>query len=269
MSSEAGSEHASNGRFPGPYAVEAEQLSKTYTLGEYASLRRTARAVMTAVTRTHSSDAETFDALWKASFEVTVGECFSVLGANGSGKSTLLRLISGITLPTGGSVRLRGRVLPLLNVGSGFHPELTGRENVFLFGTLLGLSQPEIQESMPEILDFAEIDLRHMATPVKHYSDGMLGRLSFATASRLPADVYVYDEVLAFGDDHFKAICLAQIEELVGDGSTVIFTSHELPLVKSICTRGLWLERGRVRMVGPIEQVVGPYAESQAPAPPA
>jgi lipopolysaccharide transport system ATP-binding protein len=153
-------------------------------------------------------------------------------------------------------------VLPLLNVGSAFHPDLTASENITLFGTILGLDRRETAAAMPEIATFAAIDRRHLETPIKRHSEGMRARLAFATALRLPADLYIFDEVLVVADDEFKAACVAEISRLARDGRTVIFISHELALVRAVCTRGLWLDEGRVRLVGEVEDVLGAYEAS-------
>lgn len=186
------------------------------------------------------------------------------MGANGSGKSTLSRMIAGITLPTSGAVRIRGRILPLLSVAAAFHPELNGRENVKLFGTILGLGHDEIVAATPEVAAFSGIDREHLATPTKRFSEGMQARLAFAIALRLPADVYIFDEVLVVADNEFKAACVEEIKHLAERGRSFIFISHELPLVRSICTRGMWIDRGRVQTIGPIDEVLDAYKESRA-----
>jgi ABC-type polysaccharide/polyol phosphate transport system ATPase subunit len=246
----------------GRYTLEVEGLGKVYELGETVSLKRTAQALAARATG-RAQRPDPFEALSNVSFRLEPGECFAILGANGSGKSTLSTIIAGITLPTAGQLRIRGRVLPLLGIGAGFHNELTGHENVTLFGTVLGMRREEVLAAMPEILKFAEIDRQHLETPLKRFSMGMRTRLSFATALRLRADIYIFDEVLAVADDHFKAICLKEIERLVELGRTVIFISHELPLVKSICTRAMWLDHGRVRLLGPVDEVANAYERAQ------
>jgi ABC-type polysaccharide/polyol phosphate transport system ATPase subunit len=239
-------------------AVHAEHLTKTYELGDLASFRRTVSTVANRVLN-RGRVPPPFVAVSDLSFSIERGECFAVLGPNGSGKSTLSRMIAGITLPTSGEVEVRGRVMPLLSVAAAFHPELNGWENVELFGTILGLKREEIARARPEIQEFAGIDSGHMATPAKRYSEGMQARLAFAIALTLPADVYIFDEVLVVADSQFKAACVAEIKRLSETGRSVVFISHELPLVSSICTRGLWLDRGRARMVGPIEEVIEAY----------
>jgi ABC-type polysaccharide/polyol phosphate transport system ATPase subunit len=161
-------------------------------------------------------------------------------------------------------VNVRGRVLPLFSIGPGFQIELTGHENILLFGTVLGLERREITEAIPAIADFAAISKSHLGTPVKQYSTGMTARLAFATALRLSADIYIIDEALEGVDDEFKMTCLGEMERLAGSGRTVIFISHELPLVKRLCDRGMWLERGRIRQIGPIDDLAEAYSAFQA-----
>jgi homopolymeric O-antigen transport system ATP-binding protein len=180
------------------------------------------------------------------------------VGANGSGKSTLLQILSGTTLPTGGEMRVWGRVVPLLAVGLGFHPELTGHENVTLFATSLGIPRDAIEHRMDAVTEFAELE-RHMDTPVKRFSNGMISRLSFAIAMQLPADIYVFDEVLAVVDAEFQARCLAEIRGLHAAGRTVIFVSHDRDQVAEVCERVLWLEHGRLRDSGPPEAILDSY----------
>jgi ABC-type polysaccharide/polyol phosphate transport system ATPase subunit len=241
------------------FAVEARGVGKKYELGELASLPRTAQNIVRVLTR-RPPRLRMFGALQDVSFTVEPGEAFAILGSNGSGKSTLLSIVAGITLPTSGEVRVRGRTLPLFSVAAGFHPELTGRENVILFGTVLGIPRPEVMGALPEIADFAEIDAQHMATPVKRFSEGMMSRLAFATALCFPAEVYIFDEVLVTADDRFKAKCAEAIERLRDGGAAVFFISHELSLVRSICSRGMLLEGGRVKAIGPIDEIAREYA---------
>jgi lipopolysaccharide transport system ATP-binding protein len=238
--------------------IEAHNLTKVYRLGEHQSLRGTLTALAGG-----SRERHTLRALNDVSFSITRGECFGIVGINGSGKSTLLQLISQITLPTTGHAIVRGRVLPLLAVGTGFHPELTGRENVVLFGTVLGFPRRAIVERMDEIVNFAEIG-SHIDTPLKRYSSGMSARLSFAVAMMFPAAISIFDEVLAVTDDEFTARCLQSIEGVIGDRRTVIFVSHDASLVRRLCTRVMWLERGEVRLIGPTAEVMDAYHSAHA-----
>jgi ABC-type polysaccharide/polyol phosphate transport system ATPase subunit len=246
MSSEAG------------YAVSAQGVGKKYELGELASLPRTAHNLMRVLAR-RPPRLRMFKALDDVTFSVHPGEAFGILGSNGSGKSTLLSIIAEITLPSSGEVRVRGRVVPLFSVAAGFHLELTGRENVVMFGTVLGIPRGEVLTALPQIADFAEIDSEHMGTPVKRFSEGMMSRLAFATALSFPADVYIFDEVLVTADDHFKAKCTDAIVGLRDRGAAVFFISHELALVRAICSRGMWLEDGRMREIGPIDEIADAY----------
>jgi lipopolysaccharide transport system ATP-binding protein len=245
-----------NGGSPGAdLAVRCEGLGKSYGLGEELSLQHT---LSTLVRR--GTDQDRFWALSDVSFEVHRGEFFGIVGTNGSGKSTLTQVISGIAMQDAGKVEVWGRLIPLLEVGAGFHPELTGRENVELLGTILGLSPRAIRAEMDRIAEFAGVE-RHLDTPIKRYSTGMQARLSFATAVCFPADTYVFDEVLSVVDDTFRDKCARELASLNAQGRTIIFMSHDLDLVKSVCSTGMWLERGRVRMRGEIDEVAAAYEE--------
>ncbi len=197
-------------------------------------------------------------ALADVSFEVQPGEQVGIIGPNGSGKSTTLKLISRITDPWSGKVRVRGRVGSLIEIKSGIHPELTGRENVFLYGTILGLSRQEVRRRFDEIVDFAELG-RFIDTPVKRYSSGMEVRLGFSVAVHLEPDVLLVDEVLAVGDESFQRRCLKRMDELRRNGQTLVFVSHVLNDVKRLCQRVVYLDRAVVRADGPAEEVVDLY----------
>ena len=253
----------SNGHAPqSDLAVRCEGVGKSYGLGEELSLQHT---LSTIVRREHQ--LERFWALSEVSFEVRRGEFFGIVGTNGSGKSTLTQVISGIAMQDTGKVEVWGRLIPLLEVGAGFHPELTGRENVQLLGTILGLSAAAIRAEMDRIAEFAGVE-RHLDTPIKRYSTGMQARLSFATAVCFPADIYVFDEVLAVVDDSFRDQCADELARLSGMGRTIVFMSHDLDLVKSVCTTGMWLDSGRVRLRGSIDEVAAAYeGAGEAPAP--
>jgi lipopolysaccharide transport system ATP-binding protein len=201
---------------------------------------------------------EGFWALQDVTFEVARGDFFGIVGSNGSGKSTLTQILSGIAVPTAGSARVYGRVLPLLEVGAGFHLELTGRENVVLLGTILGLPREHIEAEMGRIATFADVQ-SHLDTPLKRYSSGMMARLSFATAICFPADIYIFDEVLAVVDDSFRDQCIQELARLHRQGQTIIFMSHDLDLVASACVNGLWLEKGHVRTTGSMDAVAEAY----------
>src|SRR5436309_1042196 len=235
--------HGGNGI---PPAIVAESLSKCYRLGELQSLQQT----MNHLVRRKPQQGSMIDAVSGLDFTVWRGEAFGIVGTNGSGKSTLLQILAGTIVPTGGSMTVRGRVLPLLAVGTGFHPELTGRENVTLFASSLGVPRAAIVGRIDAVAEFAEIE-QHMDTPVKRFSSGMLSRLSFAIAMQFPADIYVFDEVLAVVDGEFQNRCLKEICRLQQAGRTVIFVSHDLDQVAEVCQRVMWLERGLLEQVGP------------------
>jgi ABC-type polysaccharide/polyol phosphate transport system ATPase subunit len=246
-----------------PPVIEAENVGKIYRLGELADVARRARRLAARVRHQPVEQEHDFAALDGVSFTLPRGECMGILGANGSGKSTLVQIISGITVPTSGQVTVRGRVLPLLEVGSVFHDELTGAENVELFGTVLGIDRTTIKESMQAIADFGGIDEWHMETPLKRYSTGMRARLSFAVATRFPADIYIFDEVMAVVDDYFRSSAVEEIGRLLREGRTVLFISHDLDTVRSVCSTGMWLKNGQVQALGDIDEVADRYAENQ------
>jgi lipopolysaccharide transport system ATP-binding protein len=238
-------------------ALECIDVTKMYRLGETLSLQKT----LSRLKPGKKEEVAGFRALDEVSFSVPRGSFFGIVGSNGSGKSTLTQAISGITVPTAGTIKVWGRVLPLLEVGAGFHDELTGRENVQLLGAVLGIPSQQVNASMDAILDFANVH-KHFDTPLKRYSTGMKARLSFATAICFPSDIYVFDEVLAVVDDDFRDQCIAELRKLVAVGRTIIFMSHDLSLVTGICDTGMWLEQGVVRMVGPMDEVAAAYAQS-------
>lgn len=203
---------------------------------------------------------ETFWALRNVSFEVQPGEALGIVGANGSGKSTCLKLLTRILEPTTGTIEVNGRVSALLELGAGFHPDLTGRENIFLNGSVLGLSRREMVACLDDIVAFAELE-RFIDIPVKFYSSGMYVRLAFATAIHVKPDVLLVDEVLAVGDQSFQGKCLDYIYGLRARGVTIIFVSHSLDIVRNLCERALWLDEGELRANGPADVVVGRYLE--------
>ena len=237
-------------------AIKCDRVTKSYMLGETLSLPQT----LASLNPFSSAPAkETFQALSDVSFTVQRGSFFGIVGANGSGKSTLTQTISGITVPDSGTITVAGRILPLLEVGAGFSEDLTGRENVVLLGAILGIPAADVRNSIEAILDFSGIH-RHFDTQMKRFSSGMRARLSFATAVCFPADIYVFDEVLAVVDDDFRERCTTEMQRLNGEGKTILFMSHDLDLVGSICSDGMWLDRGVVRTVGKIADVADSYA---------
>jgi lipopolysaccharide transport system ATP-binding protein len=245
-------------------AVAARSLSKRYRLGEHQSLQQTVNRMLH---RSAATSAASLEALLGVEFTVNRGEALGIVGTNGSGKSTLLQILAGTTLPTGGEMEIHGRVLALLAVGTGFHAELTGTENVTLFAASLGIPRDLIAKRMDAVAEFAELE-RHMDTPVKRFSSGMLSRLSFAIAMQFPADVYAFDEVLAVVDGEFQARCIDEIKRLHREGRTVIFVSHSMNQVSQVCDRVLWLERGRVERDGPTDQVLEVYEQHHGPREP-
>jgi lipopolysaccharide transport system ATP-binding protein len=212
------------------------------------------------------SATEDFWALKNVSFEVKQGEVVGIIGRNGAGKSTLLKLLSRITEPTEGRMRLRGRMASLLEVGTGFHPELTGRENIFLNGAILGMHRAEIRQKFDEIVTFAEVE-QFLDTPVKHYSSGMYVRLAFAVAAHLEPEILIVDEVLAVGDAQFQKKCLGKVEEVSSLGRTVLFVSHSMPTVLRLCKRVILLQRGLLAADGPAQEITRAYLKSGSESP--
>jgi lipopolysaccharide transport system ATP-binding protein len=208
-----------------------------------------------------SRPSTTIWALRDVSFDVRPGEVIGIVGGNGAGKSTLLKILSRITEPTSGTAEIHGRVGSLLEVGTGFHPELTGRENIYLNGAILGMRRAEIARKFDEIVDFAGVDT-FIDTPVKHYSSGMYVRLAFAVAAHMEPEILVVDEVLAVGDAQFQKKCLGKMDDVSRQGRTILFVSHNLDAVQRLCSRGLLLERGRVVADGSITDVVSRYRTS-------
>jgi lipopolysaccharide transport system ATP-binding protein len=241
--------------------IEARDVGKQYRLGSrgYQSLRE---AVMTALNparwRSGGSEGESFWALDRVSFDIMPGEAIGIIGRNGAGKSTLLKILSRITAPTSGEVRLRGRTASLLEVGTGFHPELTGRENIFVNGAVMGMSRAEVRREFDAIVAFAEVD-KFLDTPVKRYSSGMYVRLAFAVAAHLRPEILVVDEVLAVGDAAFQKKCLGKMEGVASGGRTVLFVSHNMAAISRLCRRAILLSHGHVAADGPVAQTIGTY----------
>ena len=246
-------------------AIRAEGLSKQYRIGggpRYKTLRGSLSDLMSAALRPWRHRApETIWALRNVSFEVKSGEVVGVIGRNGSGKSTLLKILSRISEPTEGRVEIRGRVGSLLEVGTGFHPELNGRENIFLSGAILGMRRAEIDRKFDEIVAFAEVE-KFIDTPVKHYSSGMYLRLAFAVAAHLEPEILLVDEVLAVGDAAFQAKCLGKMGDVAAEGRTVLFVSHNMPAVQRLSKQAFWLDQGRLRQEGTAAAVVESYMSS-------
>ena len=256
--------------------IRVENLSKQYRIGQlaatYATLRESlVQAAISPINRLRralnqngngSADSESHIwALEDVSFEVKPGEVVGIIGRNGAGKSTLLKILSRVTEPTEGKVDLYGRVGSLLEVGTGFHPELTGRENSYLNGAILGMSRREISRNLDAIIAFAEID-KFADTPVKRYSSGMYLRLAFAVAAHLEPEILIIDEVLAVGDAQFQKKCLGKISEVARQGRTVLFVSHNMVAIQALCTRCLWLNQGQLLGCGPTTNVVRNYLKA-------
>ncbi len=202
--------------------------------------------------------AEEFQALKKVSIDINRGEILGVVGRNGAGKSTLMKVIARVLKPSDGRIKTTGDVSPLLELGAGFHPDLTGRENIFLNGTLLGHSNAKMESRFNDIVDFAEL-WDFIDAPIRTYSSGMVARLGFATATAFQPDILLLDEVLSVGDERFHQKCLNRIEEFKAAGTTFVIVSHQSDFIRTKCDRALWLDRGKVRLIGEAEQVIEKY----------
>jgi len=264
-----------------PPAIKVENLGKSYLVGHnnaqaerYTALRdvltrnarnlaRKTRDMLTGRQIVQGDEVEEFWALKDINFEIQPGDRVGIIGRNGAGKSTLLKILSRITEPTTGRVTINGRVASLLEVGTGFHPELTGRENIFLNGAILGMGRKEIQRKFDEIVDFAEVE-KFLDTPVKRYSSGMYVRLAFAVAAHLEPEILVVDEVLAVGDAQFQKKCLGKMEDMGRGGRTILFVSHNMGMISNICDKGVFLENGKITMIGNIDRCIDRYGESSS-----
>jgi lipopolysaccharide transport system ATP-binding protein len=270
-------------------AIQIERLSKQYRLGQISGARladdinrwvakiRGKEDPLSKVgsaaharhasgsspsTRNGSQDVAIW-ALKDVSFEVNQGEVLGIVGRNGSGKSTALKILSRVTAPTQGEARVKGRIASLLEVGTGFHPELTGRENIFLNGAILGMTKFEIRGKFDEIVAFSGVE-QFIDTPVKRYSSGMYVRLAFAVAAHLEPEILIVDEVLAVGDAEFQKKCLGKLKDVAGDGRTILFVSHNAEAVRKLCQRGIWLKNGRLHKDGPVGEVIEAYLDSDS-----
>ena len=240
-------------------AVAFKTVSKRFLLRHQRPF--TLQEFVIRIARGNKGSTEELWALKEVDFEVGEGETFGIVGPNGAGKSTVLKLMARIIEPTLGQVVVNGRISPLLEVGAGFHPDLTGRENIYLNAALFGLSQRETEARFDEIVQFSELG-DFIDVPLKHYSAGMHMRLGFAVAVHVNPTILLIDEVLAVGDEAFQRKCLAKIEEFQREGRTIIYVSHSLPTVKKLCNRALWLDRGCVKGIGSAEKVVDEYLEA-------
>ena len=239
-------------------AIKIQGLSKEYNIGSKKSdsLRDTLSGLLVPSKRS----ANSFWALKDVSFNINAGEAVGIIGRNGAGKSTLLKILSKITHPTSGRIELDGRVASLLEVGTGFHPELTGRENIFLNGTILGMSRAEINKKFDAIVDFSGVE-KFLDTPVKHYSSGMYVRLAFSVAAYLEPEILVVDEVLAVGDAEFQRKCLGKMSEVADKGRTVLFVSHNMGAIKTLCNSAVLLDSGQVVTQGRPDDVISAYLQ--------
>jgi len=241
-----------------------EQVSKRYRIGAGRTSLREAIATLprrvAGIDRALARDPNDLWALRDVSFELQRGDALGIIGANGAGKTTALKLLSGITRPTHGRVTIAGRVGALIELGAGFHPDLTGRDNVYLNATILGLRRREVDRLLDRIVAFSELS-QFMDTPVKRYSSGMYARLAFAVAAHVHADVLLVDEVLSVGDTAFQAKCVARMKEIQKQGTTIVFVSHNLMAVGGLCQKGLLLNRGRVQVAGSADEAIRAYAE--------
>lgn len=259
--------------------IDVSHLSKKYRIGAreegYKTFREAIVRGVTAPARNlkrlqdltrfregQGDEADVFWALRDVSFQVKEGEVLGIVGRNGAGKSTLLKIIARITEPSEGRIDIYGRVSSLLEVGTGFHPELTGRENIFLNGAILGMRKREIERKFDDIVGFAEID-KFLDTPVKRYSSGMYVRLAFAVAAHLEPEILLVDEVLAVGDIAFQQKCLGKMEEVAKGGRTVVFVSHNMSAVGKFCRKVVWIDCGQLRKIGPAEDVIRAYEKKQ------
>jgi ABC-2 type transport system ATP-binding protein len=229
-------------------SIQAEHVSKQFTMRYHRTLKQIAIASMRRQTI-----SDTFRAVDDVSFTVEQGESIGLMGLNGSGKSTLLKLISGVMKPDEGTVLTRGRIAGLIATGAGFHPQLTGRDNIFLNAAILGMSEAETKQKMDQIVEFADIG-RFLDTPVGHYSSGMFARLGFAVAVHTDSDIFLIDEVLAVGDRPFKQKCMARMEEIRKEGRTLLYVSHAVGSVRKMCDRVLVLEKGVLGFDGPVDE---------------
>ena len=245
--------------------IQVEKLGKRFHIGKLKAAT-TLRDALTdmALAPFRRREAEEDTILWAlrdVSFEVEQGEVVGLIGRNGAGKSTLLKILARITRPTEGSAQLKGRIGSLLEVGTGFHPELSGRENIFLSGATLGMKKAEIQRKFDEIVVFSEVE-RFLDTPLKHYSSGMQMRLAFAVAAHLEPEILLVDEVLTVGDLNFQKKCLGKMSEVAGRGRTIVFVSHQMNQVRRLCSRAIWVDGGNVRMEGNTNETLAAYESS-------
>lgn len=244
-------------------AIKVENVSKRYVIGEKASYLTLRDKLMELPLRLFKGPKRTkeFWALKDVSFEVKKGEVVGIIGRNGAGKSTMLKILARITEPTSGRITMHGRVASMLEVGTGFNPELTGRENIYLNGAIIGMQKKEIEAKFKDIVEFSGVD-KFLDTPVKHYSSGMYVRLAFAVAAHLDADILLVDEVLAVGDAEFQKKCLGKMSDLAGGGKTVIFVSHNIAAINSLSSKIVYLDNGNIITAGNSHEVIKKYLKT-------
>ena len=251
-------------------ALQVNNVSKVYRLGQYnttSALQGVKRlfsrnnAQIASNDRTQKAQSELVYALQNINFDVPQGQVLGIIGRNGAGKSTLLKVLSRVTSPTTGNINIKGRMASLLEVGTGFHPDLTGMENIFLNGAILGMNKKEIKSKLDEIIDFSGVR-QYIDTPVKRYSSGMQVRLAFAVAAHLEPDIMIIDEVLAVGDADFQEKCIGKMKTVSGEGRTVLFVSHSMATIRSLCTRGILLKNGEMSFDGSVEDCIDGYLKS-------
>ncbi len=246
--------------------IEVENLSKKFLISHLTKRTNTLKEAFSEKVKSwvglsaNKKSIEEFWALKEISFSVFPGDRIGIIGHNGAGKSTLLKIISRILPPSAGSIRLQGRVASLLEVGTGFHPDLSGKENIYLNGTILGMTEREINQRFDEIVSFAGVE-KFLDTPVKKYSSGMFARLGFSIAAHLDPDIFIVDEVLSVGDIQFQEKCLKKLDKLSAEGRTILFVSHNIGAVLSLCNKGLYLKEGRIAAQGPIDECVNTYMQ--------
>ena len=240
-------------------AIKIEGIGKKYTVGKQKD--NSLRGSLGSILKSTASKKESFWALKDISFEVKRGEVIGIIGKNGAGKSTLLKVLSQITKPSKGRIEINGRVASLLEVGTGFHPELTGRENIYLNGTILGMTRKEVKSKFDEIVEFSGVE-NFIDTPVKHYSSGMYVRLAFAVAAHLDPEILIIDEVLAVGDAEFQKKCLGKLKDVAQQGRTVLFVSHNMNAVNSLCSKCLYIKNGETEMYNKTDVVISKYLNS-------
>jgi lipopolysaccharide transport system ATP-binding protein len=244
-------------------AIKIKSLGKKYSLGKIKSSSFRENLSFFFRDKTSIPSHEEFWALKNINLEISKGDIIGIVGKNGAGKSTLLKLLSQITKPTEGTIEINGRIASLLEVGTGFHPELTGRENIYLNGTILGMSRKEVKEKFDEIVSFSGVE-KFIDTAVKHYSSGMYVRLAFAVAAHLEPEILIIDEVLAVGDAEFQKKCLGKMQDVAKHGRTVLFVSHNMAAVKELCNKGILLQQGQLKAVGSVDEIISEYIKTDS-----